>query len=70
MLLALRLYAEFLSYPDMGFTDTITESTLRAIRTFYLYTWQGGPGRHLRLQPKTERAGFEPAVEVYAPTTV
>ena len=29
---ALRLYAEFLSHPDMDFTDTITENTLRAIR--------------------------------------
>ena len=29
---ALRLYAEFLSNPDMDFTDAITENTLRAIR--------------------------------------
>jgi len=32
MLAAVRLCAEFLSDPDMDFTDTITENTLRAIR--------------------------------------
>ena len=32
MLAAIRLCAEFLSDPDMDFTDTITKNTLRAIR--------------------------------------